>query len=184
MEFKKINDKSIQIKTKTSNLKIMVEANENGAFEVKTVEDDKVMSFERPGEYGVQGIHFVMLEENVEKFEGKPTVLSIADISFLNAMVLSNKFDLSKKAIDKMPDLDIIVAPYTNDSKLKSLVKKLQPSFLVLVKDFLGYKEDEKVKAGLQSDFNIAQEGDTKVKLEETDISTEDDVATQVYILN
>lgn len=182
MEFKKANKSSLQIKTKNS-LKIMLEI-QDGVFSVKTADsDDNVTSLDKPGEYGVGGAHFVMLEEGVETFIGKPTVVSVSDSTYLNVLVLGEKFDLSKKAIDKVPDPNIVLAPYTNDPKLISIIKKLGPSFVVLVKEFYNSKEDEKVKASLNSDFQIASEDESKVKIEMTDISTEDDIATQIYII-
>ncbi len=184
MEFKKANNTSIQIKTKSSNFKIMLETGNDGYFSIKTVKEDDVTSLEIPGEYGVGGVHFVMLEENVEEYNGKPTVVSISDTTYLNVMVLSNKFELSTKAIDKMPDPDIIVAPFTSDSKLFSLVKKTNPGFLILIKDFLGFGDDEKVSSKIKSDFALASDSETKVKIEKSDLAGDEDIVTQVYIIN
>ncbi|MCA9381253.1 hypothetical protein KC678_03230 [Candidatus Dojkabacteria bacterium] len=181
MEFKKVSKNSIQIKP-TNSLKVMLEIKDDGYYSIKVVEGDDISSLERPGEYGIKGLHFVLLEDKTEDFMGKPNVASVSDTLYLNIVILGKNFELSKEAIDKMPDANIVVAPFVNDAKLKSILRKIGPEFIVFVEEFAGFSADEKAKANIQSDFPIASE-DSKINISEKDLSEDEDSSTVSYLL-
>ncbi|MCA9386410.1 hypothetical protein KC669_00065 [Candidatus Dojkabacteria bacterium] len=181
MEFKKISKNSIQIKP-TNSLKVMLEVDSNGYYSLKVVEGDDISSLDRPGEYGIKGLHFVLLEDKSEDFQGKPNVASVSDTLYLNIVILGKNFELSKEAIDKMPDANIVVAPLVNDSKLKGILRKIGPEFIVFVEDFAGFTPDDKTKSGVQSDYPLAAE-DSKINITEKDLSEDEDSSTTSYLL-
>ena len=184
MEFIRTSDNSFNVKLKETSSKIIFSIDSNNYFSVKIARNDSEdIVLDRPGEYGIEGVHFVMLEGDAETYAGRPTVVSFSDPSYLNSVVLSKKINFSKKIMNKMPSPDIVIAPFSGEKELLSLIKRLQPSFAILLKDFLGLSGDEKILSQLKNDFTSVIE-DSKVKIEKKDVLVEDDTVTQIYILN
>jgi hypothetical protein len=185
MDIKKIDSKSIQLKPASpSKPTVIVNSDEKGFITVKISTGDGADSIEFPGEYGFKSLHFILLEESSDSFVGKPNLLSITDVNNTNILLLTNNFDLSKQSMEKIPGVDVLIAPLTNEAKLKSLIKKIQPLYVVFVKDYLDYKSEEKVVSELQSEMSIVDSETKTVKFDAKDFVQEEEVATIGYILS
>lgn len=185
MDIKKIDSKSIQIKpTSPSKPTVIVNSDSEGFVDIKISTSDSANSVQYPGEYGFKSLHIILLEESSEKFKGKPNLLSLTDVDNINLLVLTKNFDLSKQSLDKIPGVNVLVAPLTNDTKLKTLIKKIQPSFVVFVKDFLDFDLDDKVISGLKSEMSISESESKVAKFDAKDFISDEDVATIGYILD
>lgn len=183
MDIKKLSNNAVVLNFKKEKVKIELNSDELGYITVKFYEGDRSEEISKSGEYEYHSFYF-SCQEISSSPNGKVNLVLLSTHEFSDIVFVSSVIDLeSKEAKDVLDEIDALIIPVLDHSFTKSIIKRCDPTTVIVIDDFNDAKLDQEKITKLSADitFTVPEAQDT-ISIDEGDFKAEEVINT-AYIL-